>query len=95
MSASNYLVIGYSWLHDGNRVDLSRNQDSVVSATPLPDGSGILVEQGHAKFGPNNMLVLNPDGSEKIRLVNPYRAAPTSSQAISLGSRFLGHARIK
>lgn len=86
LSAPNYLVIGYSWLHEGRRVDLSCNQDSVISATPLPDGSCILIEQDHAKFGPNNMLVLNPDGTEKMRLINPY----PSSADFKLGdqSRF-------
>lgn len=76
LSAPDYLVIGYCWIHEGNRVDLMRNQDSVLSATPLPDGSGILVEQSYSKFGPDNMLVLNPHGSEQIRLINPYPGSP-------------------
>lgn len=75
LASPSFLVVGYSWTYNGKHIDLQRTQDDVISATPLKNGLGVVVEQASTKFGPDNVVVLNPDGTQLRRITNPY---PTS-----------------
>ena len=66
----------YSWTFDG--VTYTRQIDRVktYSMELSPDRKHLLVKQSPKKYAPNNILILNPDGSEFKRLENPYPASP-------------------
>lgn len=63
----------YSWAVAG--VTFTRKKDSTEtrSITVLPNSKYLIVDQNPKKYGPDNLLILNPDGTESHRLVNPYR----------------------
>lgn len=66
----------YSWMVEG--VPYSREIDGIdtLSMDVAPDQKHLLVMQSPEKYAPNNVLILNSDGSEFMRLENPYPHSP-------------------
>lgn len=63
----------YSWRYKNQL--FKRMCDSIETQLLIisPDFSNLIVKQNPEKYGPDNLLILNPDGTESHRLVNPYR----------------------
>ncbi|MET3120395.1 hypothetical protein AAKU64_004647 [Undibacterium sp. GrIS 1.8] len=68
-----YLPNHYLW--EVNGVTYTRQCDPIEtrSIKVTPDMKYLVVEQSPSKYGSDNLLVLNPDGTENRRLINPYR----------------------
>lgn len=66
----------YSWMSDG--VLYSRKIDGVDTRSMIitPNKKYLMVMQSSAKYGPDNLLILQPDGTEYRRLKNPYSSSP-------------------
>lgn len=63
----------YSWEHKEKlfkrKCDLIETQNLIVS----PNKLNLIVKQNPEKYGADNLLILNSDGTESHRLINPYR----------------------
>ncbi|MGS0743050.1 hypothetical protein ACVBEF_14635 [Glaciimonas sp. GG7] len=79
--ASNLLsasAIGCRWQTDGTWIVKfegfpKKDWTPTISASPLPDHSGVvLVEIDYDFTRNNNAIIFNQDGSERIRLISPF-----------------------
>jgi hypothetical protein len=63
------------YLWEFNNVIYSRKCDPVEtrSIELSPNSKYLIVTQSPEKYGPDNLLILYPDGTENRRLINPYR----------------------
>lgn len=63
----------YSWEYKSEL--FKRKCDPIETQTLIvaPTSSNLIVKQNPEKYGPDNLLILNPDGTESHRLINPYR----------------------
>ena len=71
-----YLPTHYSWMSDG--VTYTRKIDGVDTCFIVlaPNRKYLIVMQDANKYGPDNLLILRPDGTEDRRLKNPYLSSP-------------------
>ena len=71
-----YKTTHYSWVFNG--VIYTRKTDKIETQLMnlTPNRKHLLVDQSADKYGSDNVLVLNPDGSEFMRLKNPYPESP-------------------
>jgi hypothetical protein len=67
-----YRITHYSWTSDG--VEYTRIKDAIETQTLklAPNKKYFIVDQDAKKYGHDNLLVLNPDGTEHMRLKNPF-----------------------
>jgi hypothetical protein len=67
-----YQPTHYAWVADG--VAYTRKCDAIetCSIEVAPNMKYLIVTQNSSKYGANNLLVLNQDGTDERRLVNPY-----------------------
>lgn len=63
----------YSWEHKGQLFTRKCDPMETQNLTVPPKQQNLIVTQSPKKYGPDNLLILNPDGTESHRLVNPYR----------------------
>jgi hypothetical protein len=68
-----YERVHYSWKANG--VSYTRDCDPIEtqSLSVAPNFKYLIVKQNASKYGSDNLLVLNSDGTEYRRLPNPYR----------------------
>lgn len=62
----------YSWESNGAVYTRTRDSIETCAVVVAPNKKYLVVTQSTSKYGANNLLVLNEDGSEKLRLINPY-----------------------
>ena len=72
-----YTPTHYSWVFNGVTYTRQKDKYDIQTMYLAPDRKHLLVFQSSDKYGPDNVLILNPDGSEFMRLKNPY---PGSSE---------------
>lgn len=60
---------GATWNSRG--VQIEKRYDGPISAVVLADAKGVLIIEPCSK-GPSNAVILNEDGSERIRIRNPF-----------------------
>lgn len=68
-------VVAVSWRYDNNETIIQLGGD-YLSPTMLPDRTGIVFLQPSNKFGHNNAIIINADGTTRYKLINPYRQNP-------------------
>ncbi len=71
-----YAPTHYSWTVNG--VTYRRKCDLIETCNieVTPNNKYLVVDQNFSKYGSDNLLVLNEDGSENRRLINPYSLSP-------------------
>ena len=62
-----------SWEHKGKLFTRKCDPLETQHLTVLPNLQNLIITQSPKKYGPDNLLILNPDGTESHRLINPYR----------------------
>jgi hypothetical protein len=70
-----YLPNHYSW--EANGIAYTRQCDAIETCSMFvtPNMKYLVVKQSSSKYGPDNFLVLNQDGTEYRRIINPYRVS--------------------
>jgi hypothetical protein len=63
----------YSWEHKGKLFTRKCDPPETQNLTVLPNLQNLIITQSPEKYDPDNLLILNPDGTENHRLINPYR----------------------
>jgi len=72
-----YTVTHYSWVFNGVAYTRKKDKNDTRWIAQSPNRKHLLVMQSPKQHGPDNVLILNPNGSEFMRLKNPY---PDSSK---------------
>jgi hypothetical protein len=68
-------VIRVSWWCEGTAIEFEIGE-AYQSPKVLPDRTGVLFIQPSERYGSDNAVVVNADGTERFRLKNPYPANP-------------------
>ena len=68
-------IVKVSWQHGNEKVELDIDENC-KSATILPDRTGVLILQSCEKYGPDNAIIMNADGTLRFRLNNPFSRNP-------------------
>ena len=63
------------WWCEGNKIEMPLNED-FKSPEVLPDKTGVIFLQAPEKYAPDNAIILNADGTTRMRLKNPYPLHP-------------------
>lgn len=63
-------LVAVEWLTGGTTVTIKLDTE-IRAVEPLPDLSGVIVVESR-KTAPDNAVILNPDGTQRLRLKNPY-----------------------
>ena len=75
MKISNFINVEdegvVSWDFDGQSINKTFNGKAL--ALPLKHSAGILVLYFYDGMGPDNAIILNPDGTEKCQVKNPCK----------------------
>lgn len=66
----------YSWQFSGDTYVRLCDATEAQSIELTPNLQHLVVTQSPKKYGADNILILNPDGTESHRLINPYRFHP-------------------
>jgi hypothetical protein len=74
-SSPAYQVASYSWIYDGRTYTCAKDRVEAQSLQVTPNKKYLIVEQNPEKYGTESILILNPDGTERLRLKNPYPAS--------------------
>ncbi|WP_306536179.1 hypothetical protein [Geobacter sp.] len=68
-------VVAVSWYCNHNEIKIELGAD-FLSPGILPDRTGVVLLQPSHKFGHNNAVIVNADGTTRFTLINPYRKNP-------------------
>jgi len=63
----------YSWITAGITIKRKKDLIETRSIELTPNLQHLVVTQSPEKYGADNLLILNSDGTENHRLINPYR----------------------
>lgn len=66
----------YSWEANGLTHTRAVDATETCEIELTPNKKYLVVTQASSKYGSDNLLVLNSDGTENRRLINPYRSSP-------------------
>ena len=75
INKSEFSPRAYEWKSGGVTHHRPIDGSSTVVAQAVPDGTCLVVLQGHALHGPDNVVVVSPMNDVIHRMRNPYRSS--------------------